>query len=237
MTAAGAPAPVYGCASMRQTARVITRTALAYSNLRHVRWWLAYLDLPLLWLFTSTPISRRPDHVVTLGVASAQLDQLPNGASQPATPRGRLVLAAGTLALLIALFVVPVATLHGPTAIALIGIAWFFVLVLLPLFTYAGPALLQNRRGRGRKQWMSTTAAQTGRTPILMCELAAWPATGGGLHGTGDGFDLVKALADDARRHGAILVGTARTEDLAAKYCTDTGAESSPVNPRLLRWP
>lgn len=79
---------VYGCTTLHETAAVITRTALAYSNLRRIRWWLAYLDLPLMWLLTSTPIVRCPELVVSLGTASTRIDDLPAAAGPPRRPRG-----------------------------------------------------------------------------------------------------------------------------------------------------
>jgi hypothetical protein len=67
--------------------------------------------------------------------------------------------------------------------------------------------------------------------------LAAWPATRGGRRGTGDGLELIRAPAADVRRDGGILVCTARTVALAERYRAETGAVTSPANPRLLRWP
>lgn len=229
---------VYGSGSVRETVRVIARTALAYSNLRQIRWWLAYLDLPLLWLLTSTPILRRPDLVVSFGAASTQLDQLPASASAPHLARGRSLIVVLAGAMFVALFAVPVFALHGPDAVVIVfAIAWAVLLIILPLFTFAVPAGWQQWRGRGRKDWTRATAAETGRAPILFTELAAWPAKGGGRPGTGDGFELVRALAVAVARDGGILIATARSVELARKYCAKTGAVASPANPRLLRWP
>lgn len=241
MTAAAAPAaPAYGCVSLRQTATVITRTALAYSNIRKVRWWLAYVDLPLMWLLTCTPIVRHPELVAHLGVASTQLERLPVVAGAPRRPPGNPLLVAAAVVLLAVLILGPVAIvaiLGSSAAAALITLIWYGLLILLPMLTYALPALVQQWHGRGRAAWIRATEAETGRRPLLFTELAAWPAKGGGRRGTGDGFDLVKAVAADARRDGAILICTARTAALAERYRADTGAVASPTNPRLLRWP
>lgn len=241
MTAAAAPRPAtYGCGSLRQTAAIITRTALAYSNIRRIRWWLAYLDLPILWLLTSTPIVRRPDLIAWSGTASAQLDHLPAAAGAPTKPRGHSLLVAAAIALLAALVLgpIPVLALLGPTSLGgAFTVVWYLLLIVLPVLTWAVPSSVQQWRGRGRRDWATATAAQTGRQPVLFTELAAWPAKGGGQPGTGDGFNLVKAIAHDAALDGGILIATARSAKLARKYCAQTGAVASPTNSRLLRWP
>jgi len=66
--------------------------------------------------------------------------------------------------------------------------------------------------------------------------LGVWPCTGGGKKGGGDGFELVRALAVEARSHGQMMVGVARTKTLASKYVARTGAEPSQDNQRHLRW-
>lgn len=240
MTAAGAPTPAYGSTSARHVAGIITRTALAYSNTRQLRWWLAYLDLPLMWIVASTSIARKPELVAHLGTASTQLDRRPAHAMAERRPTGLRSLIAVQVALVVIILFTPVAcaTVFGPTRTTVVFMwTWYGVLIGLPLITYLFPSVAQQWRGRGRDDWATTTQAETGRTPILFTILAAWPATGGGLKGTGDGFDLVRALAADARRDGAILICTARSARLAKLYRTETGAEASPLNPRLLRWP
>ncbi len=231
---------MYGCTSLRQTAGTITRTALAYSNLRRIRWWLAYLDLPFMWLLTSTPIVRRPELLASLGAASTHLARLPAAAGPPRRPRGHRLLFAAAGLLLGVLILGPVLIVAplGPSATAgLVVLAWYGVLILLPTLTYAVPALVQQSQGRGLRRWTATTSRETGRRPVLFTELAAWPATGGGRRGTGDGFALVRAIAADVARDDAILVCTARSKTLADKYRTKTGAVASPRNPRHLRWP
>jgi hypothetical protein len=64
--------------------------------------------------------------------------------------------------------------------------------------------------------------------------LGGWPCTGGGRKGS-DGFELMRALAAEARSHDQIMVGVARTKTLAGKYDERTGAEPSADNPRHLR--
>ena len=230
---------MYGCTSLRQIAGIITRTALAYSNLRRLRWWLAYLDLPVMWVLTSTPIVRRPELVVSLGTASTQLAQLPTAAGLPRRPRGRQVLFVAAVLLFGVLILgpVPILAVLAPSAAAgVVVIVWYGLLIFLPMLTYAVPSLVQHCQGHGLRRWMATTTEETGRRPVLFTELAAWPATGGGRRGTGDGFDLVRAIAADVARDDAILVCTARTKTLAGKYRTKTGAAASRRNPRLLRW-
>lgn len=133
---------------------------------------------------------------------------------------------------------VPIVALLGPSrAAGVVLLVWYGLLILLPMLTYAVPALVQQCRGIGLRRWMTTTATDTGRQPVLFVELAAWPATGGGRRGTGDGFDLVRAIAADVARDGAILVCTARTATLASKYRDATGAVASARNAHHLRWP
>ena len=67
--------------------------------------------------------------------------------------------------------------------------------------------------------------------------LGGWACTGGGKTGNRDGFELTRALAAEARSHGQIMVGVARSKTLADKYVARTGAEPSADNPRHLRWP
>ena len=129
---------MYGCTSLRQTAGIITRTALAYSNLRRLRWWLAYLDLPLMWLLTSTPIVRRPELVVSLGTASTQLAQLPTAAGPPRRPRGHQVLFVAAVLLFGVLILgpVPILAVLGPSAAAgVVVIVWYGLLIFLPMVT------------------------------------------------------------------------------------------------------
>lgn len=63
------------------------------------------------------------------------------------------------------------------------------------------PALIQQYCGRGLPRWKKATLAETGRTPVVVTQLGAWPCTGGGRTGTGDGFILMRALAVEARQN------------------------------------
>ena len=115
--------------------------------------------------------------------------------------------------------------------------AWWLVILGVPFLGYVLPALVQSYLGRGVDSWKAATAQDTGRPVVFVSMLGVWPCTGGGKKGSGDGFELMRALAAEARSHGQIMVGVARSKTLAGKYEERTGAEPSAANPRHLRWP
>lgn len=223
---------VTGYISFSHCVTAIGRSGMAYSNLRRLWWPLAYLELPLLWTFNVLPIAHRPNELVTLGRASAQL-----GDHEARLLAGRPPASARLLwVLLIVGFVL---LLTGPLWITagtnsrpvlLLAGAWLLMLVIEPMLSYGLPALIQQYRGRGLRRWKDTTLAETGRRPVVVSQLGAWPCTGGG-------FTLMRALAANARRDNRILVGVARSRTLAEKYVAGTGAEAAPEKPRHLRWP
>jgi hypothetical protein len=229
------PELVAGYLTLQHAATSISRTARAYSNVRTLWWPLAYLDLPMLWSFHALSIARRPDQLVTLGSACAQL----NSSTAGAKPRTAKLLWVLFLADLVVLIGVPVALVDVWNTLPALIIAtlWWLLLLLIPFATYGVPALIQQYRARGLGGWKSRTLEQTGRTPVLVSQLGAWPCTGGGRRGTGDGFTLMTELAGLMRAEGQIMVGVARSKKLTEKYVADTAAQQSTDNPRHLRWP
>lgn len=229
------PELVFGYLTLRHAVTAISRTARAYSNVRTLWWPLAYLDLPMMWTFHTLSIARRPDQLVTLGAAGAQLHSPAEGAK----PRTATLLWVLLLADLIVLIGVPVALVDISATLPALIIAtvWWFLLLAIPFATYGLPALIQQFRARGLGGWKARTLAQTGRTPVLVSQLGAWPCTGGGRRGTGDGFTLMTELAAVVRAEGQILVGVARSKTLAEKYVVETAAQQSTEDPRHLRWP
>ena len=243
--AAGAGGPrespvlvTYGYVSFRHTVTAIGRSALAYSNSRRLWRRLAYLDLPLLWLFLSLSIARRPNQLVTLGVAGGQLAR-DDGVAGERPPRTASLLWLLIVADAAALFAGPViiSTISDMRPALIVSALLLLVLVISPMLTYAAPALIQQFGGRGVGSWRDATLLETGRRPVFVSQLAAWPNTGGGRKGTGEGFTLMNALADDARSKNQIMIGVARSKTLATKYVDNTRAEQSSHNPRHLRWP
>lgn len=229
------PELVFGYLTLRHTTTAISRTARAYSNVRALWWPLAYLDLPTLWTFHTLSIARRPDQLVTLGSAAAQLNSPDTGPK----PRTAKLLWVILLADLIVLIGVPVVLpdVSNTLPALIIATLWWLLLLAIPFTTYGLPTLIQQFHARGLSGWKSGTLAQTGRTPVLVSQLGAWPCTGGGRRGTGDGFTLMIELAAAVRAEGQIMVGVARTKTLAEKYVAATAAEQSIDNPRHLRWP
>ena len=229
------PELVSGYVTLQHAVTAISRTARAYSNVRTLWWPLAYFDLPMLWTFHALSIARRPDQLVTLGSACAQL----NSSTTRANPRTAQLLWFLLLADLIALIGVPIALVDVWNTLPALIIAtlWWFLLLLIPFATYGLPALIQQYRARGLGGWKSRTLEQTDRRPVLVSQLGAWPCAGGGRRGTGDGFALMIELAASARAEGQIMVGVARSKKLAEKYIADTAAQQSTDNPRHLRWP
>ena len=201
-------------------------------------WWrLAFLDLPMLWLLNAVSVALHPARLITRTCAIA-LSQCADGADEHrAGSLPLLALIVADLGIVLLGPLILVASVTTPGWVATATFAWTLLLIAGPTLTYCIPALVQHGRGRGLKHWCTTTEDQTGRTPVAAFQLAAWPCSGGGREGTGAGFDLIRALATDARRRGRILVGVARSSKLAKEYGEKTNAESSPHNPRHLRWP
>jgi hypothetical protein len=230
---------VAGYVSLWHSVTAIGRSGMAYSNPRLLWWPLAYLELPLLWTVNALSIAHRPNELVTLGRASAQLGDRERrilASKPPAVARLLWVLLIVGFVLLLT---GPLWIARGTSSSAALVVAalWLLVLVIAPMLSYGVPALIQQYRGRGLPQWKEATLAETGRAPVVVSQLAAWPCAGGGRTGTGDGFTLIRALAAEARRNDRILVGVARSRNLPERYIADTGAEASPQSPRHLRWP
>lgn len=236
------PAPlVFGYVSLRHAVRAIGRSALAYSNIRRLWWRLAYLDLPLLWLFHALSIARRPNQLVTLGTAGAQLarDDGIAGERPPRTARLLWLFLAVDAVVLIGVPVV-LPSVSNTWATLIVSTLWLLILVVVPMFTYGFRSALQQFLGRGVSDWRTATTAETGRAPVFASQVAAWPCKGGGQEGNGDGFELVRELARVVRADGQIMIGVARSKELARKYEEKTHAEPAmpPAgNPRHLRWP
>lgn len=234
-----APQLTLGYVSLWHSTRASARNALAYSNIRRIWWPLAYLDLPFLFLIFGAVLALKPDTFVSLGKASGHLDRAggPGTVKAPKSARALWLVVAAVFLVVTAAVPRAAAALTGPASALTVMVAWWLVILGVPIVGYAVPALIQSCRGHGVDKWKTSTAADTGRVPAFASMLGAWPNTGGGRKGTGDGFTLMKALADDACSRNQIMVGVARNETLAAKYVADTGAEASPDNPRHLRWP
>lgn len=235
---------VAGYVSLAHAAGVARRLTLAYSNARLIWWPLAYLDLPLLWPVNAIMIVRHPRDVVALGVAAAQShDPVRSAAAGPARawPLGVAALAEFVVGIGLAPWVLATLASHTASSAAADALswavtAWFVLVIVVPLLTYAVPMLYQHARGiHGYRAWKTTVV--DGRTPAQASSLGAWPLAGGGLRGTGDGFALIRALAAEARSHNRILVGQARNTALGDKYIEETGAIASQGNRRHLRWP
>ncbi len=234
------PPLVLGYVSLRHSITASTRTALAYSNIRRIWWPLAYLDLPFLFLLFSGVLALQPNTFVSLGTASGHLNRAGQPGAVPAPRAARLLWLVFTGGIVVDAASVPIAVLAvagpGPSTVTVMK-AWWLIVLGVPFLGYILPALIQSYRGRGVATWTAATTEITGRTAVLVSVLGSWPCTGGGKTGGGNGFELVRALAAEARSHGQIMVGVARTTTLAGKYIARTGAESSADNPRHLRWP
>lgn len=233
---------VFGYVSVRHSVRAVARDALAYSNIRLLRWPLAYLDLLLLTMIFSGVLALQPDNLVSLGRASAQLDHLQQPVAAPAPRSARwalglvpvvlfAVVLAGIPTLIVAVF--------GASSSTLLGVnIWWGMTLGVPLVGYVVPSLWQQFRGHGIDHWKAVTLEETGRTPVVVSMLGTWPCKGGGRKNnlTGDGFELMRQLTGHLRDGGQIMVGLARSRKLAGKYVARTGAEASPDNRRHLRW-
>jgi hypothetical protein len=231
---------VAGYVSLRHSTAAIGRSAMAYSNIRRIWWPLAYLDLPLIWMFHAAVIAHRPGELVTLGKASAQLADRDHRVLTVHPPaRARRLLLALIVLDFVAVFLLPISVVAAstPRPIHLIALAWLLLLAGLPYLTYVFPAVVQQWLGRGLGEWKSASLADTRLRPTVVSQLGAWPCTGGGRRGNGDGFKLMRALAAEERKSDQIMVGVARGKKLAERYVEDTDAEQSSHNPRHLRWP
>lgn len=145
---------------------------------------------------------------------------------------------AGGIAAVAASVPVAVLAVAGPGPWTLTSMqAWWLIVLGVPFLGYVLPSLILSYRGRGVANWKATTTHDTGRPAVLVSMLGVWPCTGGGRKGSGDGFALIRALAGEARTRGQIMIGVARTTNLAGKYVARTGAVPSVDNPRHLRWP
>lgn len=228
-----------GYVSLWHSTRAIARNALAYSNIRRMWWPLAYLDLPFLFLIFGGLLALNLDTFVSLGKASAHLDRAggPGTVRAPKSARALWLVVAAVFVVVTVCVPVAGAAVIGPASARTVMLLWWLVILGVPILGYVVPALIQTCRGRGVEEWKTSTAADTGFVPVFASMLGAWPNTGGGRKGTGDGFTLIKALAADARSRNQIMVGVARSQTLAEKYVKDTQAEQASDNPRHMRWP
>lgn len=233
-----APQLVLGYVSLWHSTRASARNSLAYSNIRRIWWPLAYLDLPLLFIVFTGVLALKPDTLVSLGKASGHLDRAGGSGTVRAPKSARALWLVVAVAFVVTSAGVPLAAaaVVGPAAAPTVMLAWWIVILGVPIVGYAVPAGIQSIGG-DVQEWKTLTQHDTGRAPVFASMLGSWPNTGGGQKGTGDGFALLKALAADARSRNQIMVGVARSKTLANKYVMQTDAEQSSLNPRHVRWP